>query len=132
MIETEQDQLRVLRMVSDGVLSPAEGADLLDALRPSPTAIAVDRAPATAPLAPARSRNLIIQISEDGESKVNLRIPIGLARAAGRFIPRQVHSSLDEHGIQLEDLLAGLASTDGVGPLLDIQDDDDRVRISVE
>jgi hypothetical protein len=80
----------------------------------------------------APRRSLVINISEDGESKVNVRIPLGLARAAGRFVPRQAREYLENYDIDLQQLLSDLGTTGIVGPLIEVQDEGDQVRIAVE
>lgn len=136
---TTDEQARVLRMVADGKLTAEQGAALLDALQPEPVAVSptphVPEAPFVSvrpvPSGPAPARSLVIQITEDGESRVNVRIPLGLARAATKFIPRQAHEYLEKYEIDLADLLAGVGN--GLhGPLIEVQDDEDTVRIAVE
>lgn len=133
---TDDDQRRVLHMVAEGTISADEGAELLDALRPEAPlgAPALNRhlvqpLPATTQVA---GRSLVILITEGGDSKVNVRIPLGLARTAARFIPRQAREYLDEYEIDLKELLADLGNGLPQGPLLEIQDENDVVRIAVE
>ena len=120
-------------MVAEGKLSAEEAADLLDALEPAPRA-ELRPLPVAAPGAPARpgGRTLMIQVSEGGEMKVNIRIPLALARAAGRFIPQSAQRSLSKYDIDLDQLLENLGHAANDGALLQIQDNDERVMIAVE
>ncbi len=142
---TEDDRRRILRMVAEGTITAEEGADLLDAVGeerrvPEPAAgYAVPeelRQPLMAPVIPRPpnkgGRSLVIRVEEGDQSKVNLRIPLGLARTAGKFIPRRAQHDLSEHGIDLTAMVEGIA--DGVegGPLLQIEDGDSSVYIGVE
>lgn len=139
---TEDDRRRILRMVAEGAITAEEGADLLDSLGEERRAHEPDtareeagsRAMAMATSgAPARTvRSLVIRVEEGDQSKVNLRIPLGLARAAGKFIPRRAQHDLSERGVDLAAMVEGIA--DGVegGPLLQIEDGEDRVYIGVE
>ncbi len=91
-----EERARILRMVANGKLSAEEAAELLEALEPAPrtearTASLVEPLPVASPTG---ARTLVINITEGGDSKVNVRIPLGLARAAGRFIPRQAQEYL--------------------------------------
>lgn len=128
------DRARVLRMVAEGKVTAEEGATLLDALEPPRTESLRPAAPAepAAPQRPGTGRLLVIRIEDAGESKVHLRIPLGLAKAASRFVPREAQSRLAEHDINLEQLLEDLATVSTEGPLLHIEDGDDRVQIAVE
>ena len=133
---SSDERARILRMVAEGKLSAEEAADLLDAVEPPPRpenrGMAAPPPPMPAMPAEGPRRSLVINISEDGESKVNVRIPLGLARAAGRFVPRQAREYLENYDIDLQQLLADLGSTGIVGPLIEVQDEGDQVRIAVE
>lgn len=136
-----EERARILRMVSEGTVSPAEAEDLLAALetpraesRPIPPTPPAPPAPPTPPALPLRAqrRSLVIQVSEGGQTKVNVRIPLGLARAASKFIPRNVQAQLSEHNIDLDELLQGIAGADNDGSLIEVKDGDDRVLIAVQ
>lgn len=136
-----EERARILRMVAEGKVSPAEGEDLLAALEPAPRAESrptspMPPMPPAPPLPPTirtgRRRTLVIHISEGGNSKVNVRIPLGLARAASKFIPRQAQAYLNEREINLEELLEGLGGADNDGTMIAIDDGEDKVRIAVE
>ena len=77
-------------------------------------------------------RSLVIQVKEGGDSKVNVRIPLSLARAAGKFIPRHAQQHLAAYNIDLEELLSGLRDAEGDGTLIEVKDGKDEVRIAVE
>lgn len=129
---SNEERGRILRMVSEGKLTPSEAEELLASLDPAPGA---GRPPLPivppAPPAPGARRNLVIQVYEGGDSKVNVRIPLGLARAAGKFIPRQAIGALAVHDIDLEQLLGSLGNVED-GTLLEVHDGTDQVRIAVE
>lgn len=133
-----EERGRILRMVSEGKLTPSEAEELLAALTPDPAlGMAVQPRPSLPPLPPmppvppARRHSLVIQVYEGEKSKVNLRIPLGLARAAGRFIPRQAQQRLDEFDINLEQLLQSLHDGES-GTLLEVIDGKDHIHIAVE
>jgi|SRR5579875_2911047 len=138
----DDERRRILRMVAEGTVTPEDGAELLDALHEDRRVSEPDRpeqnretsqAIAAAPAATVSSgRSLVIRITEGEESTVNLRIPLGLARAAGRFLPRRAQHDLSEHGIDLSELFEGVAGGVDNGPLIMIQDDEDTVYIGVE
>jgi hypothetical protein len=96
-------------------------------MSPSPVALA-----AVTQVRPAAARNLVIRIIEDDDAKVNVRIPLSLARAAGRFLPRQAKAALKEYEIDLDQILEEISNDAGNGALVEIQDDDTHVFIGVE
>ena len=127
---------RILRMVAEGKLSAEEAAGLLEAAEPDPAPQSRSQLPsAPVPPAPANSvsrRSLIIHVTEDGEQKVHVRIPFGLAKAAGRFIPRQAQKHLEEYDIDLQELVGELGDSLGAGPLIQVRDEGNEVLITVE
>ena len=145
-----EERARILRMVAEGKVTPAEAEDLLAALDAAPDAGARSTGPSatfgpgtmrTMPAPPVppgppgsrkQRRSLVIQVKEGGDSKVNVRIPLSLARAAGRFIPRRAQQQLTAYNIDLEELLSGLSDAEGDGTLVEVKDGKDEVRIAVE
>lgn len=128
----QDERTRILQMVAAGIISPAEGGDLLAAVeRPMPSSAAPVVLPA-APLKPLSRRHLVVRIMERGETKVNLRIPLNLARIASRFIPRQAHMYLNSHEIDIPQLLDSVGTAEDDGTLLEVNDGEDRVLIAIE
>jgi DUF4097 and DUF4098 domain-containing protein YvlB len=135
-----EERRRILQMVADGKLTSEEAAELLDALQAETRRGDAEQSQSVqrigdGPWRPTREtrspRTLMIQISEGDDSHVNLRIPFGLFRAAGKYIPRKAQSSLREYGIDLEELLGDLSGSES-GVLLQVNDGDDHVLIAVE
>jgi hypothetical protein len=144
---SNEERARILRMVAEGKVTPAEAEDLLAALDAAPDAgVRSTGASATfgpgsmsAPPVPPgppgirkQRRSLVIQVKEGADPKVNVRIPLSLARAAGRFIPRRAQQQLAAYNIDLEELLSGLGAAEGDGTLVEVKDGKDEVRIAVE
>ena len=138
-------------MVAEGKLSPEEAAGLLEAVEPEPEPqVAGYSNSPEGQYAGSGSRGetelrmrgregrrsrvpraVVIQIKEGGENKVNIRIPLGLARAAKKFIPRQAQNYLSAYEIDLQEFLDGASDMEG-GTLLEVKDGDNRVLIAVE
>jgi hypothetical protein len=147
----EDEERAILHMVADGKISPEEAAELLEALQPAPepvgagysgrpdTQVSSSEGPSGREFRiqgreGRRGRTpkaVVIQIKESGDNKVNIRIPLGLARAAGKFIPRQAQQYLASYEIDLQEFLAGASDMEG-GTLLEIKEGDNRVLIAVE
>jgi len=131
---SRQEEMEVLKMVAEGKLKAEEAMKLLEALRAS----SGEPQPASeeAPQSPGAARWLRVRVMEDdGETNVNLRIPLFLARwlgnNLGRFIPQEARERMKEHGIDPENLRAALAELSKVGKtqLVDVHDGDDHVEV---
>ena len=79
----------------------------------------------------ARGRILRIRVTEGGEPKVNVAIPLAIARIGKMKLGSSglVRGHLSKFGIDLDELLR---SVDFPGRIVDIADDEDRVEIFVE
>ena len=87
--------MRVLKMVEDGKLSPEDGARLLDAIRNR-------RGRQVPALQGTAGRALRINVLGDDGEKVNLSIPLALARLAVTFLPRSAVQAMETEGITVQ------------------------------
>lgn len=126
---------RVLRLVAEGKLSADEAAPILAALddasqntgrTPGTDARGASRTSSDSGATGAadRATTLRIEISENGRRVVNLRLPI----AVGRFALDRVPGLSGDQVDRVRDALSSGLS----GPVLEVDDDDDRVRIVLE
>ena len=78
-----------------------------------------------------KTTTLRIMVTSGGKSKVNIAIPLGIARMGKTKIAASglVREQLAQFGIDLDDVLRHISHS---GPIVDISDGDDRVLIVVE
>ena len=127
-----EEKRRILEMVKEGKINAEEAARLLEALNPSPE--------------PQKSaRKLKIQIFEEGRDKpkVNIAIPLKLAKFGMNFIPKNgridAHlgsSNLDLSKVNWQEILE-MAAAGETGELFYMEVDEDNgknviIRIMVE
>jgi hypothetical protein len=123
---------RVLRLVAEGRLTADEAGPILDALEDRGGS---DRGAAATGSAsrddqpdPAANRDpaktLRVEVTDGGRAVVNLRIPLSLGRAALSQVPGISDATSDRIR---EAINAGIK-----GPIVDVEDGDDGVRISLE
>jgi hypothetical protein len=134
---------QVLKLLAEGKIDVEQAYRLLRALGDVEGAPRPPRAPfapfpptpPTPPMPPtgpgARGRILRIRVTEDGEQKVNVAIPLAIARVGKMKLASSglVRGHLGKFGIDLDELLR---SVDFPGKIVDIADDEDRVEIFVE
>jgi hypothetical protein len=125
---------QVLKLLAEGKIDSEQAYRLLRALgdidgggpKPPPPP------PPPRPGQPgARGRILRIRVTEGGEQKVNVAIPLAIARIGKMKLGSSglVRGHLSKFGIDLDELLR---SIDFPGRVVDIADDEDRVEIFVE
>lgn len=120
------ERLQILRMVEEGKVSAEEAAKLMGALGDNKTS--------ARPVARRTNKVIRIHVREGDKTKVNVNVPLELARIAVKFIPMK---ALREHGVSeqldIEEVLRLL--DEGLeGKIVDIQDESSgtTVEISVE
>jgi hypothetical protein len=134
---------QVLQLLAEGKIDVEQAYRLLRALgdvddtgaRPPRAPFApFPPTPPTPPIPPGpggRGRILRIRVTEDGEQKVNVAIPLAIARVGKMKLASSglVRGHLGKFGIDLDELLR---TVDFPGKIVDIADDEDRVEIFVE
>ena len=136
---------QVLKLLADGKIDPEQAYRLLKAIgdvedreRPEPPFGQSGHGPTRPPFPPDPSmppglgrRTLRITVTSGGKTKVNIAIPLGIARMGKTKIAASglVREQLAKFGIDLDDVLRHISHS---GPIVDIADGDDRVLIVVE
>ena len=131
---------QVLKLLADGKIDVEQAFRLLKALGdiderprgPTPPLAPAPPTPPEPPLPPgARGRILRIRVTENGQQKVNVAIPLAIARVGKMKLASSglIRGHLSKFGIDLDELLR---SIDFPGKFVDIADDEDRVEIFVE
>ena|SRR5256886_16662219 len=132
---------QVLQLLAEGKIDVEQAYRLLRALgdvdegAPRAARGPVPPTPPNPPTPPggqgARGRILRIRVTEDGAQKVNVAIPLAIARIGKLNLASSglVRGHLGKFGIDLDELLR---SVDFPGKIVDIADDEDRVEIFVE
>lgn len=120
---SSDEKLHILRMLEEGKVSAEEAAKLLEAVGAS----------ADAPTGGVRRRNrfLRVHVMEGERTKVNVNVPLDLARVALRFVPKD---ALKGHGIdELVDLdeIVRLLEEGFEGKIVDVEDEDSNTRVEV-
>ena len=117
------ERLQILKMIEEGKISAAEGAQLLQAINtPSP--------PPPPPLkgaSPPRWLRVRVTDTRNGNQKVNVNIPIGLVnvgmKMGARFSPEM-------EGMDYQALMDAVQSGQ-TGKVMDVTDGDDGERVEI-
>ena len=131
---------QVLRLLADGKIDAEQAYRLLKAIGdvfevPAPFhPHGPEHQPFSpdAPVPPGLGRRTLrIRVQSGGKTKVNIAIPLGIARMGKTKIAASglVREQLAKFGIDLDDVLKHIAHS---GPIVDVSDGDDRVMIDVE
>ena len=128
---------QVLKLLAEGKIDVEQAFRLLRALgdideRPRGSNPPPPPGPPEPPMPPgSRGRILRIRVTENGQQKVNVAIPLAIARVGKMKLASSglVRGHLAKFGIDLDELLRTI---DYPGKFVDIADDEDRVEIFVE
>lgn len=133
---TTEEGRQVLELLAQGKVDVEQAYRLLRALgdvgegAPPPGAPGAPDRAAEPPMG-TRGRVLRIRVTEHGKQKVNVAIPLAIARIGKMKLGASglVQGHLAKFGIDLEELLKEVESA---GRIVDINDEKDRVEIFVE
>ena len=130
---------QVLRLLAEGKIDADQAFRLLRALGdvpgeplPRPPQPPAAPAPPAEPLPPGlKGRILRIQVLSGGKTKVNIAIPLAIARMGKVKMGSSglVKGQLAKYGIDLDEIIRTVERS---GPIVDISDNEDRVLIVVE
>lgn len=124
---TTEERLQILKMIEQGKITAAEGAELLRALEQS------DKSQKNEPLkgsSPARWFRVRVTDTSTGRHKVNVNIPMGLVNVGIKMGAKFVPNIEDE---RYQDIMAAIRSG-RQGKIIDVSDEEggERVEIFVE
>jgi hypothetical protein len=119
----QDERMRILRMLEEKKISAEDAAKLLDAVpggRPGE-----DEG--------LGKKKLRIRVTDpkSGKQKVNLTIPIGLARLAAKFIPAKKKEQLLTEGLDIDAIMSQVMS-ESIGKIADVESDEGYIQISIE
>lgn len=148
-----EERLQILRMVASGKIRPEEAERLLAALQEQAGGGTegdqereADRGTAAGAggesqletgvlrLGGKNSRRFLrIKVEEAGSTRVNVNIPLDLAKLALQFLPKDARRRLEGQleGVDLDEILDA-ARMGAEGKLVEVQDEDDRVEIWID
>jgi hypothetical protein len=131
--DLKDERLRIMELIRDGKITPAEGLELLEALGlqdAPPTASEAgpemedEESDEGAPRKKARWLHIKVHDAEDNKH-VNIKIPISLAKFAGKFIPREAREEMAAQGVDFDlEGLMDILEKGGEQELVDVEEGD--------
>ena len=127
-----EEKIKILKMLEEGKITAEDAAKLIEALEKSEKREQSGGNTVETEKNLERGTSLKIKVTDmDTEKvKVNLNIPIKLARFAKTLVPSSEKFNLERHGINLDDLFNTLGSGK-IGKILDVEDEVDRHRVEI-
>ncbi|MDI6851906.1 MAG: hypothetical protein QMD82_08245 [bacterium] len=115
----KEEVIRILKMVEEGKLTAEQAAKLLDAM-------------GEALSTPKTGKFIKITVRDSDGDNVNITIPLGLVKFLSSFIPKDAKATLEQHEIDLNQLITTIEEGAN-GTIVDINSEDgDVVKISIE
>lgn len=121
-----EERLQILKMLEKGTIDAEEANKLLSTLEQRDTAF---KKPKTSGKKP---KFIKILVEENGEEKVNISIPMLLAKTALKIMPKKAKAQMEEENMNLDEILSKINDESTTGKIVDINDDGDHVSISLE
>jgi hypothetical protein len=115
-----EERMRILKMLEEGKISVEEATQLIEAVE----------APRETEIVPqGKPKWIKVRVTGAGSEKVNVNVPLSLARIALKFIPPQAKDEIEAQGIDIDAILNEVTQ---VGKLVEVQDGDEHVEVWIE
>jgi NCAIR mutase (PurE)-related protein len=121
-----EERMQILKMLEKGTIDAEEADKLISTLEQRDTAFEKPE------INKSRPKYIKILVEENGKEKVNISIPILLAKTALKIMPKKAKEQMDEQNVNLDSILAAIDDDSAKGKIVDINDDGDHVSISLE
>lgn len=121
-----EERLQILKMLEKGTIDAKEANELLGTLEKRDTVFKKPEASGKKP------KFIKILVEENGEEKVNISIPMLLAKTALKIMPKKAKEQMEEQNVNLDEILSAINDETTKGKIVDINDDGDHVSISLE
>jgi DNA-binding transcriptional ArsR family regulator len=121
---SNDERVKVLKMVAEGKISPEEASELLEALEESS---GEKQAAAKGDVAGRRWFRLRVTDTNSGKARVNMRMPLGLV-TAGLKLGLKFAPEID--GLSAEEILTAIQSGQ-MGKILELDDEKDGEHVEV-
>jgi len=127
-----EEKLKILKMLEEGKITSEDAAKLIEALEKSEGKEqgGGNTAETEKSLETGTSLKIKVTDMDTGKVKVNLNIPMRLARFAKTLVPSSEKVKLERHGINLDDLF-GTLGAGKIGKILEVEDEIDRQRVEI-
>jgi hypothetical protein len=119
-----EERMKILEMLESGKISAAEAEKLIAALEVSEQAEKPGKAP--------RWLRVRVFDKKRDKNKVNVNIPISLAKIALKFIPKDAKSKLDKEGLDVDAILQMVREGVSDGKIVEVDEEDERVFVTLE
>ncbi len=121
-----EERMQILKMLEKGTIDATEANELLSTLEKRDTAFEKPE------VNKSRAKYIKILVEENGVEKVNISIPILLAKTALKIMPKKAKEQMEDQNVNLDSILAAIDNDSTKGKIVDINDDGDHVSISLE
>ncbi len=118
-----EERKRILQMLADGKISADEADELLATLGSEKESKSIAR---------KEAKFLRIKVTEFGQEKVNVNIPLSLAKLAMKFIPNDAKMKMEEKEIDLDEIIREIQYGAPAGKIVEVEDGEDRVEVFIE
>lgn len=123
-----EEKKQILDLVQEGKISVDEGLKLLEALDSS------SQEGQSAPMRHGGRQGRMLRIrvfDTEDNTRVNVNLPLALAKVAMKFIPKDVSKQLEDENIDIDQLLATITEVNS-GKIIDVDSEDAKVEVYVE
>lgn len=117
------ERKRILSMLAEGKITADEAEELLNALYSEKDKQQPIR---------KEAKFLRIKVWENGKDKVNVNVPLSLAKVAMKFIPEEAKDQMSAKQIDLDEIIREIQCGASAGKIVEVEDEEDGKMVRVE
>ncbi|MFA5033552.1 MAG: hypothetical protein WC614_11105 [bacterium] len=127
-----EERIRILKMLENGKINADEADKLLQSIDKKIKTVDMPRKPIFTK-GSGKKLKIRLESNEDGSKKVNISIPLSLAKLVSGFIPKEQQRTMEAQGIDLNTILGHIDELEATGEdLVNVESDNEKIRIYIE
>lgn len=126
-----EERIQILKMIESGKITADEGLKLMEAID---TNESTTSNPETTSTGKTSKKRLRVQVYENdlNKPKVNISIPLGLAKVISKFVPASATANMNVNGTSVNlDEIVELIKDSSEGKILEVDDEEKKERVVI-
>lgn len=125
-----EERMRILKMLEEGKINAEEAEKLLQSIEKKVPAV---KGCCTVSTGKGKKLKIRVEPKEGGKEKVNVSIPLSLAKLVTNFIPKEQQKEMEASGVDLDTILAHVEELEATGEdIVNVDSENEKVRIYIE
>lgn len=125
-----EEKTRILKMLEEGKINAEEAEKLLESIEKKVPAV---KGCCSVSTGKGKKLKIRVEPKEGRGERVNVSIPLSLAKLVSNFIPREQMKKMEESGVDMDTILSHIDELEATGEdIVNVDSENEKVRIYIE